>query len=105
MSPPQPDNRQQAQGKIPAQGGIDGGAELAVAGGMEDLGAVADQLHGHLRVAQGQVGDNAGDGGTLGGVLLHKFHAGGGVVKQVPDADGGALGAAGLGDLAGHAAL
>ena len=56
-------------------------------------------------MAQGQVGDHASDGGALGGVLFHKFHAGGGVEKQVPDAYRGALGAAGLGDLSGHAPL
>ena len=56
-------------------------------------------------MAQRQMGHDACGGGALGGILLHKLHAGGGVVEQVPHADGGAVGAAGLGDIIGYAAL
>ena len=96
---------QQAVGKVAAQRGVDGGQQLPVAGGVEDLLPVTQQLEGHIGMAQRQMGHNACGGGALGGILLHKLHAGGGVVEQVPHADGGAVGAAGFGDTGGHAAL
>ena len=96
---------QQTKGEIAAHGGVDGGQQLPVAGGMEDLLPITDQLEGHVGVAQGQMLHHAGHGGALGAVLLHELHAGGGVVKEVADADGGALRAAGRLRLAGLAAL
>ena len=96
---------QQAQGEIPPHGGIDGGEKLPVAGGVQYLLPVADQLEGHVGMAQGQMLHHAGHGGALGAVLLHELHPGGGVVKQVADADGGALRTAGGLRLAGDAAL
>ena len=37
MSPPRPCHRHQRFGEFPAQGGVDGGFQLAVSGGMEGL--------------------------------------------------------------------
>ena len=48
---------------------------------------------------------HARHGRTLGAVLLHELHAGGGIVKEVTDADGGTLRAAGRLRAAGDAAL
>ena len=96
---------QQVQCEVTAQSGVDGALQPSVAGGVEHLGAVPQQLEGDLRVAQSQMGDDAGDGGALGAVLLHELHPGGGVVKEIPHHDGGALRAAGGAHLAGHAAL
>ena len=56
-------------------------------------------------MAQGQMLHHAGHRRTLGAVLLHELHPGGGVVEEIPDADGGALRAAGRLRLAGLAAL
>ena len=96
---------QQAVGKVPAQRRIDGGQQLAVAGGVQDLLPVPQQLEGYVGMTQRQMGHHTGGGSALGGVLLHEFHPGGGIVKQVADADGGAVGTARLGDSLRHAAL
>ena len=56
-------------------------------------------------MAQRQLCHHAGRSGALGGVLLHELHPGGGVVEQVADAYGGAVGASGLGDGFRYAAL
>ena len=96
---------QQGQGEITSHGGIDGGQQLSVTGGMEHLLPVPQQLKGDVRVAEGQMLHHARHGGALGAVLLHELHAGGGVVKEVTDADGGALRAAGRLRPAGDAAL
>ena len=85
-----------AQGQLPAQHGVEGGGEPAVPGGEELLSAVPEELEGDLRPGQGLPLDGGKDGGALGGVLFHELEPGGGVVEEVPDHHGGALGAAGL---------
>ena len=98
-------HRSQAPGEVPAQGGIDGGLQLPVAGGVEGFGAVLDEFERNIRMGQGQMLHESRHGGGLGAVLLHEFQPGGGVVKQVPDDDGGPLRCAGLLHGAGHAPL
>ena len=98
-------HRQQRQREIPAQRGVDGGQQLAVSRRVQHLLSVPQQLEGHVRVAQCQLCDHGGGRAALGAVLLHEFHPGGGVVKQVADADGRAHRAARRRHLAGHAAL
>ena len=96
---------QQAKGEIPPHGGVDGRQQLAVAGSVQHLLPIPQQLEGHVGMAQGQMLHHAGHRRTLGAVLLHELHPGGGVVEEIPDADGGALRAAGRLRLAGLAAL
>ena len=93
---PRPLHRGEAQGQVPAQHGVQGGLELAVAGGEQVLLAVPEELDAHLRVGQGQPLHHGKAGCPLGGVLLHKLEPGGGVVEQVPHHHGGALGTARL---------
>lgn len=64
---------QQAVGKVAAQRGVDGGQQLPVAGGVEDLLPVPQQLEGHIGMAQCQMGHNACGGGALGGILFINF--------------------------------
>ncbi len=89
-------HRGEAQGQIPAQHSVQGGLELAIAGGEQVLLAVPKEFDAHLRVGQGQPLHHGEAGRPLGGVLLHEFKAGRGVVKQVLHHHGGALGAARL---------
>ena len=96
---------QQSHGEVPPHGGVHRRLQVPVAGGVQQLHTIPDELEGDLRVAQGQMLHDAADGGPLGRILLHKFHPGGGVVKQVPDADGGTLRAAHLLHLTGDAPL
>ena len=96
---------QQGQGKFPAQGGINGGEQLAVAGGVELFRAVPQQFEGKALVGQGLVLHHGGGSRGLGAVLFHEFHAGGRVVEQIADGDDGALGAAALLQGAGDAGL
>ena len=98
-------DRQQTHSKIATHSGIDGREQLAVARGMEHLRTVTQQLEGDMGMAEGKVLHDAADSGTLGTVLLHKLHSGGGVVKEVAHTDGSSLGAAGLDDLFGYTAL
>ena len=98
-------NGQQGQGEITSHGGIDGGQQLSVTGGMEHLLPVPQQLKGDVRVAEGQMLHYARHGRALGAVLLHELHTGRGVVKKVTDADGGALRTAGRLRPAGDTAL
>ena len=56
-------------------------------------------------MAEREVRHDARDGRSLGAVLLHELHAGGGVIEQVAHADGRPLGAARLLHGAGLAAL
>ena len=84
------------QGHVPAQHGVEGGLELPVAGGEQLLLPVPEELDAHLRVGQGHPLHHGEAGRPLGGVLLHEFQPGGGVVEQIPHHQGGAPGAAGL---------
>ena len=95
----------EAQGQIPAQHRVDGGAQLSVPGGGQLLLSVPEEFHCHLRVGQGHPLDHAEYGGPLGGVLFHELQPGGGVVEQVPHHHGGAQGAARLLHRPGHAPL
>ncbi len=97
--------RQQRQGEVPPQRGVNGVLQLAVARRVQHLCAVPQQPEGHIGVAQRQLGDDGGGRRTLGAVLFHEFHAGGGVEKQVADDDGGTHRTTGGGDLLRHAAL
>ena len=96
---------QQTSGEVAPQRGVYGAEQLAVAGGVEHLLPVPQQLEGHVRMAQRQLRHHGGGRRALGAVLFHEFHPGGGVVEQLPHADGGALRAPGGLDIAGHAAL
>ena len=96
---------QQTFGKIPAQGSVDRRQQLPVAGGVQHLLPIPQQLEGHLRMAERQLCHHSGSRRALGTVLFHEFHSRRGVVKQVPHAHGGALRAPGGRDLTGHAAL
>ena len=95
----------QALGKLPAQGGVDGGFQLPVAGGVEAVRAVLHEAEGDIGVRQGKVLHESRHSGGLSAVLTHKFESCGGVVEQIPDGDGGALRRAGGLHLTGSAAL
>ena len=95
----------EAQGYVPTQHGVDRALEAAVAGGVQLLLALPQEAEAHLRVAEGGVLDDGHDGAALGGVALQKLLAGGGVEKQIPDDEGGALGAADFLPLAHHATV
>ena len=96
---------QQAFGKIPAQCSVDRRQQLPVAGGVQHLLPIPQQLEGHLRMAERQLCHHSGSRRALGTVLFHEFHSRRGVVEQVPHTHGGALRAPGGRDLTGHAAL
>ena len=95
-------HRHQAPGKVPAQGGVDGGVRLPVAGGVEGLRSVLDEFEGDVRVGQGQMLHEPCHGGGLGAVLAHELQPGRGVVEEVPHQHGGALRRAHALHLAGH---
>ena len=95
----------QSPGKIPAQGGVDGGFQLPVAGCVEAIRAVLDKLKGDVGMAQRQMLHQPRHGGGLGAVLPHEFQSRRSVVEQIPDGNGGALRGARLLHLTGHAAL
>ena len=96
---------QQTPGKLPAQSGVDRGLQLPVAGGVERLGAVLDQLKGNVRMGHGQMLQKPRHGGSLGAVLLHEFEPRRRIVKEVPHRHGGALRRAGLLHRSRHATL
>ena len=98
-------HRHQPPGEVPAQGSVDGGVQLSVAGGQQGLHPVLDELEGDVRMGQGQMLHEAVHRRSLRTVLAHKLQPGGGVVKQVPDRDGGALRRTGGLHCAGHTAL
>ena len=102
---PGPLHRHQGHGEVPAPGGVDGGEELPVPGGVELLPAVTDVPQGELRAAEGDLRHQGPHGGGLGGVGLHELQPGGGVEKELPDGDGGALRAPGGLHLPGDAPL
>ena len=81
----------QAQGELPAPGGVDGGEELAVPRRMELLPAVPYVADGHLRAAQGQLAQHGRHSGGLGAVGFHEFQPGRGVVEELAHHHGGAL--------------
>ena len=65
----------------------------------EDFLVLADKTEGDLRVGESLQLHCGGDLAALYGVGGHKGHTGGGVVKQIPHDDRGAVGTAGLGFL------
>ncbi|MPM89775.1 hypothetical protein SDC9_136887 [bioreactor metagenome] len=83
-----------AQSQLPAQHAVKRRPQLPVAGGIKLLLAVAEKLHGNLRAGKSQPLDHRQRRRALGRVPLNKFQPGGGVEKQIPHHDGGALGAA-----------
>ena len=90
-------HRHQRLGEVTAQGGIDGRLQLPVAGSVEALCAVLDELKGNIGMRQRQMLHQSRHSGGLGTVLFHELQPGGGVVEQVPHDHGGALrGAGGL---------
>ena len=89
-------HRHQTSGKLPPVDAIDGAAKFPVAGGAEQLLAVLQKADGHVGMGKGLPLDGGKDMGAFGGVGFHKFHPGRGVVKEVPDENGGAVGASGL---------
>ena len=105
MSPPLPDTGTSPPGEVPAQGSVDGGVQLSVTGGQQGLHPVLDELEGDVRMGQGQMLHEAVHRRSLRTVLAHELQPGGGVVKQVPDRDGGALRRTGGLHCAGHTAL
>ena len=66
-------HRHQAPGKLPAQGRVNSGIQPAVAGGVEGLGAVLDELKGNIGMGQGQMLHEAADRRRFGAVLPHEF--------------------------------
>ena len=87
-------HREHAQGQLPAQHGVEGRLELAVPWSEELLPAVPEEFEGYSGPGQGLPLDGGEDGGPLGGVLFHELESGGGVVEEIPDHHGGALGTA-----------
>ena len=85
-----------AQGQIPAQHGVNGAFQLSISGGEQLLLPVPDELHGQLRVGQGQALHHGEHRRTFRGILLHKFQPGRGVIEQIPHQHGGTLGASRL---------
>ncbi len=83
--------------KVLAEDGVDGGLEVPVAGGDQHLLVVPDEPDGYLRMGQGDAVHDACNTVALRHVLFQELHAGRSVVEQVPDHDGGAFGAAGIG--------
>ena len=63
----------EAQGQFPAQHGVHRALKGTVSGGEQLLLAVPDELDAHLWVGQSHPLDHRKHGGSLGGVLLHKF--------------------------------
>ena len=84
-------DRHEAQGQIPAQHGVEGGLELPVAGGAQLLLPVPEEFDAHLRMGQGHPLHHGKAGRPFGGVLLHEFQAGRGIVEQVPHHHRGTL--------------
>ena len=68
--------------------------KLAAAGGVQNFLAVAQHPEGNAGMCQRLQLHGGSDTAALDRVGLHKLHAGGGVEKQVPDDDGGTVGAA-----------
>ena len=83
-------------GKVPAVNAVDRGLKPAVARGCQNLLSVPEELERHLRMGQCLHFHSGSDPGALHGVGFHELHPGGGVEEQVPNDDGGAVGAPGL---------
>ena len=91
-------------GTLSAVNAVDSRLQAAGAGGREHLLAIPDEGDGHLRMSKGLQLNGSGHPAALHRVSFHEFHAGRGVEKQIPNDDGGAIGATHLGffgDLAG----
>ena len=90
-------------GALPSVDAVDRSLESAGTGGGQHLLAVPDKGKGHFGMGQGLLLHGSGHTAAFHGVGFHEFHSGRGVEEQVPDNDGGAVGAACLrflGDLA-----
>ncbi|KAF5055855.1 hypothetical protein DSECCO2_373510 [anaerobic digester metagenome] len=98
-------HRRQRPGKVPAQRGVNRGVQLSVAGGVERFCPVLDEFKGDFGMAQGQMLHQAVYRRRLRAVFLHELQPGGGIEKQIPDADGGPLRYACRLDLFRNAAL
>ena len=83
-------------GRLPAVNAGHGRQQPPIAGGIENLLPIPEQADRHLGMGQGLALHGGGNGRPLYAVLLHKFHPGRGVEKEVPDHDGGPLRASGL---------
>ena len=83
-------HRQQVAGKLPPHRRVHCAEQPAVAGGDKLQLAFPLKPEGDLRVGKRRVQHHIRHKGALAGVLFQKFHAGGGVVEQVVDGDGGA---------------
>ena len=88
-------HRDHIHGQLAAIDLVDRAQQVAVAGGFEEHFAVLNQAEGHVRMGQRLALDGPRHLGGLDGIPLHKFQPGRGVVEEVPDHDGGAVGAAG----------
>ena len=82
--------------EVPAVDAVHRGLQTAGPRGGQHGLAVPDQGNGHVRVGQRLQLHGPRHPGTLHRIGLHELHTGRGVVKQVPDDDGGAVGTARL---------
>ena len=80
--------------RLPAEHGVDRTEQPAVTGGVQDFFSVTQDADGDLGMGDRQPGDGGDQRGDLHSIALHKFHAGRGVIKQVADDDGRAVGTA-----------
>ena len=80
-------------GTLPAVNAVERRLKTAGAGGGEGGFAVPEEGDGHIGVGQSLQLDGGGDTPTLHGIGAHELHPGRGVVEQIPDDDGGAVGA------------
>ena len=87
--------------KVPAIDAVHRRPESAVARRGQNGLAVPNQGDGNLRMGQSLQLHRPRHPGALHRIGLHEFHAGRGIVKQVPDDNGGSVRAAGL-VLLGH---
>ena len=86
-------------GAFPAIHAVNRRLQTSVAGGGEHLLSIPEEGDGTFRMGQGLKLYGGGDAAGFHGVRFHKLHPGGGIVKQIPDDDGGALRTSGLGLL------
>ena len=86
-------------GALPSVNAVYCRLQAPVSRGGQHLLPVPEELEGHLRMGQGLQLHSSCHPAALDGVGFHKFHPGGGVVEQIPNQNGGAVGAAHLGFL------
>ena len=70
--------------------------KLSCAGGGQHFFAIPQKTKSNLGVGQSLGLHRGSDSAAFYRVRLHKFHTGGGVIKQIPDDDGSTLGTAGF---------